>query len=362
MLFSNPRKFTLTLFVYSALLLALSASASAHIQQRDHANLKRLIKKRSPFPQDQPPVPLGPVAGAGAAVPTFPTASASTTTATESATASESSSASETSSSTSETSESHSHSASETSSATTVSTSSTESSTSSAASTTSTSTTAIETTTSSAPPVPTSESLAVVGVSNPTSKGVVTLTASVDAEETSTPPKIQSSASKAAPPSTTLTVIIVIASSLAGLTILWTIFRKWKLGRSKKFDERLQPIDWQPTNPDDALPGSHRRLSGASSFRSGSGHPTRGYGGSDHGHDGPSSYAIPDHDFTAGASLAPVGGYADLARGPSPQPQMNQMSRGPTLTHPTYDANVPLHHQAGYGTQDAYDYGGSRRY
>lgn len=167
--------------------------------------------------------------------------------------------------------------------------------------------------------------------------------------------------------STTLTVIIAVAASVAGVAILWTIFRKWKLGRSSKFDERLQPIDWQPTNADDGtIPGGHRRHSGASSFHSGNGHGN-GYGASEHSHGSdvaPSAYAIPDHDFTAGAStLAPVGGYADLARGPSPQPPMQQMSRGPSLTRPAYDAGVPLHHQAGYGNQDMYDYsGGPRRY
>jgi len=174
---------------------------------------------------------------------------------------------------------------------------------------------------------------------------------------------VQSGVSKTK--STTLTAIIAVAGSLAGVAILWTVFRKWKLARSSKFDERLQPINWQPTNPVDGdIPGVHRRLSGASSFRSGSGHPNsaRGYGTSDHGHDSPSSYAIPDHDFTAvPATLAPVGGYADLARGPSPQPPMNQMSHGSALTHHhhAYDVGVPLHHQTGYATQDGY---GSRRY
>ncbi|KAF8078778.1 hypothetical protein FPV67DRAFT_78284 [Lyophyllum atratum] len=130
--------------------------------------------------------------------------------------------------------------------------------------------------------------------SNPTTpvtKPVVTRTESVDASETSTaPPQIQSNAAK--PKSIALTVLIAVAASVAAVAILWTVFRKWKLGRSSKFDERLQPIDWQPTNPDDgALPGVHRRLSGASSFRSGSGHhnSARGYGTSDHGHDSPST-------------------------------------------------------------------------
>ncbi|KAF5385285.1 hypothetical protein D9615_001385 [Tricholomella constricta] len=348
----NPRKFTLTLFVYIALVLALSASSNAHIQQRGHANLKRLIKKRSPFPQDDG-LPLGPVAGAGAAVPTFPVSSSSATS---------------TSSVTSEPSASETSSASDlsTSSSAPESTSATESSTSASESSTTVETSqTTSTTATSEPPAPTSESLNVIGAPDPTSsKATVTLTESVDASHTpSSPPQIQSNATK--PKSTAVTALIIVASSLAGVAILWTVFRKWKLGRSSKFDERLQPIDWQPTNPDDALPGSRRRLSGASSFRSGSGNPNsaRGYGTSDHGHDAPSSYAIPDHDFTAGSStLAPVGGYADLARGPSPQPQMNQMSHGPSLTRPAYDVNVPLHHQAGYGTQDAYDYGASRRY
>ena len=71
MLLSNLRKITLTLFFYSALVVTLAISSEAHIHQRDHASLKRLVKKRSPFPQE-PSRTVGPVAGAGAAVPTFP--------------------------------------------------------------------------------------------------------------------------------------------------------------------------------------------------------------------------------------------------------------------------------------------------
>ena len=40
---------------------------------------------------------------------------------------------------------------------------------------------------------------------------------------------------------------------------------------------------------------------------------------------------IPDHDFTAGPA-APVGGYADLAHGPSPQPPMQEaLQHGPSI-------------------------------
>ncbi|KAG5653352.1 hypothetical protein H0H81_000974 [Sphagnurus paluster] len=361
MLFSNTRKFTLTLFIYTAIVLTLAASSNAHIQQRDHANIKRLIKKRSPFPQD---IVLPPVAGAGAAVPSFSSSSATdsapTAAPSQSSTSQPSSSSSSSSSSESLTQSSL---TSESSSASESSSSSVSESSKTSESSQSTSSTA----SSASPAAPTSEPINVIGAPDPT-KAVAppstsTRTESVDAIETGTdtaPPQVGSNAAKSE--STTMTVIIIVASSVAGVAILWTVFRKWKLGRSSKFDERLQPIDWQPTNPDDgALPGSHRRLSGASSFRSGSGHHNAARGYSDHGHE---PYAIPDHDFTAGPSttLAPVGGYADLARGPSPQPQMNQMSRGPSLTRPGYDVGVPLHHQAGYNTQEAYSYSGSRGY
>jgi len=114
----------------------------------------------------------------------------------------------------------------------------------------------------------------------------------------------------------------------------------------------MQPIDWQPTSsPDDGLP--QRRLSNASSFHSGSGHidgTGRGYGATlDVG-----LPPLPDHDFTPGVSnLAPVGGYADLARGSGPQPQMEQaLRRGPSASKPNF--GVPIHHQAAFGAQDPY--------
>jgi len=134
----------------------------------------------------------------------------------------------------------------------------------------------------------------------------------------------------------------------------------------------MRPIDWQPTTSEDetGLPVHRRTGSGASSFHSGSGHDglggVGGYGStSDHGRSASPLPPIPDHDFTPGpANLAPVGGYADLARGPSTQPQMQEtLTRGPSMIRPQYDQyGVPLHHQGGYGAQDAYDYNGSSRY
>lgn len=66
---------------------------------------------------------------------------------------------------------------------------------------------------------------------------------------------------------------------------------------------------------------------------------------------------LPDHDFTAGAApLAPGGGYTDLARGPSPQPQMQEaLHRGPSVNRGYGDYPAPAHQYL--GGPEAYDYG-----
>lgn len=134
---------------------------------------------------------------------------------------------------------------------------------------------------------------------------------------------------------------MVIVASIGGIAILWTVFRKWKLGQSAKFEKRLQPLDWQP----DARDGDTRADSG-SLHRHGSGGSELGHGGR--------LQPVPDHDFTAGSTA--VGGYADLARGPSPSPQMQDLRRGPSVTSGGYNTTVPLHHQTGYGNTSGYRY------
>lgn len=149
-----------------------------------------------------------------------------------------------------------------------------------------------------------------------------------------------------------MTVLVVIAASVGASVIVWTIIRKWKFRPSSDFEGRMQPIDWQPggSNEDAGLPSQRRPLSRASSFHSGSGNthvddqmrgPMGGYGAS-------ALNPIPDHDFTAGpVHFAPVGGYADLARGPSTQPMMQESLGGaPSINRPIqYDQHgVPLYH------------------
>lgn len=197
-----------------------------------------------------------------------------------------------------------------------------------------------------------------------TSKAISRVTATVtdgtDASQTAATVSGATSSTKVA--KTTIIVIAAVAASIGGIFVLWTIIRKWKFKPSADFEDRMQPIDWQPTTGEDNVPGLHRNGTAVShgSFHSGSGHGddsfgSRGAYGSDHGHNASPLQPIPDHDFTAGApSLAPVGGYADLARGPSPGPQMAQLNRGPSTNRPEYESyGVPLHHQNAYGYNGA---------
>jgi hypothetical protein len=334
-------KFTLTLVFYLGIALALTPSYASVDLNRRHANLNRIIKKRAPA--DIPPlVPIG--AGADPATQSssgiasltglpsndpVPSQSASTNGAGGPAQSVSSAASSDSSSSSS-------------------SVSSSVSSSSSSAATTS-SASEIHSV-SAAPNIPT----ASFGAGS--TEVYLTSTASVPAASATASVTPSGSSSK----HTTITVLIVIASAIAGVAIIWTIIRKWKFRPSSQFEDRMQPIDWQPTAcPEDGLPGHRRMGSNASSFHSASHNDNmagRGVGG---GLDVvPTMAPLPDHDFTAGpAHLAPVGGYADLARGPSPQPQMQEsLTRGPSMNRQYDQFGAPIHPQV--YTQDAYEYDG----
>lgn len=44
----------------------------------------------------------------------------------------------------------------------------------------------------------------------------------------------------------TLIIVISVASAVGLVAAVWTILRKWKFSPSRKFEERLNPIDWDP--------------------------------------------------------------------------------------------------------------------
>lgn len=139
-------------------------------------------------------------------------------------------------------------------------------------------------------------------------------------------------------------IIIVIASCIGGAILIWTIIRKWKFRPSSQFEDRIQPIDWQPFGNDPAS-DLRRNASTAShgSFHSGSEHESSF--GRDHLAD------LPAHDFTAGAAQTYGDGYLDVDRGYNAQPAMAQtLTRGPSFN-------------AGYSTTGYYaDHQGSAQY
>ncbi|PFH54815.1 hypothetical protein AMATHDRAFT_44605 [Amanita thiersii Skay4041] len=337
--FKKPQLATITLFFCFALVLSLASFTDASLYHNNNHN--RLLKKRAP----QILRPLESTSESTAGVSTTASAPTSASTGRTSASLPTASSASSNVV------------------GSVSSTPLTAAVSSTSASLSSTSTSSIATTSSAATSSVTDPATSSIASSSTKPRSTLTQTETLGAATPTSSLQPQSANSKAG--KTTFTVIIIIASVAGGVTILWTIFRKWKLARSSKFDERLQPIDWQPTTETD---GRHRPTSVASSFHS-AGHSAgtvtghgggygpgsdHGHGSSDHGH--PSNLApLPDHDFTPlPSSRAPVGTYADLARGPSPQPQIHDnYARGPMFNRPAYDVHVPLHHQAGYG---AYDY------
>jgi len=147
--------------------------------------------------------------------------------------------------------------------------------------------------------------------------------------------------------------LIVTASCVVGGAVIWTIIRKWKFSPSRHFEDRLEPVNWEPTQAsglphDPTVAALARGVTTANSNRNGS------IGSSDDPHapgrnmtsvhDQPIS-TVPDfpppHDFTAGAGGV-AHGYADMYRGPSPNPG----NYGRYETPNPYDA---YDYNAGYG-------------
>ncbi|KAF8578726.1 hypothetical protein K439DRAFT_450132 [Ramaria rubella] len=146
----------------------------------------------------------------------------------------------------------------------------------------------------------------------------------------------------------TIIILVAIGASIGAAGIIWTIIRKWKFRPSSSFEDRMQPIDWQPTAEVHNDHDITEKLS-----RNGS---TRSHGSftSGNNHD---QYIpdLPPHDFTPGpAHLAPVGTYADLQRGPSPQPDQSQYQYEIPNPHGQYYNNAPANPGAYQG--EAYDF------
>ncbi|KAI0030196.1 hypothetical protein K488DRAFT_87979 [Vararia minispora EC-137] len=371
---ARSRKLALTLFCSLALALLLVQPVAAvnghplNVNRHEHAALNRMIKKRADL------LGFEPVQNAGGA-PSSSSSSSSAAPGPSSSIPSSSSQIPSSSSAPSSSSSAPSSSASSSSSggllgglssllagSSAASSSATPTSSSSSLS----STPSTSATPTSTPTVPSSTDAGTVAGVTITSHVSVPST-SASSNNVAVTPKGSASLSRGA-----TTVLIVIGACVGGGAVLWTIFRKWKLRASSRFEDRLEPINWQPSTGDNGIPGSNRPTSIASSFhsaghdgllRSNSGGSYRGNGA--YGATGQAPLnPIPDHDFTAGADNLAPGGYADMARGPSPQPQMADLHRGPSLTQHQYDYGAPLHHQGGttgYPAQGDY-YNNAPRY
>lgn len=142
--------------------------------------------------------------------------------------------------------------------------------------------------------------------------------------------------------------LIVAAACVVGAAAIWTIIRKWKFGASRRFEDRLEPVNWEPPATS-GLPMDERDPTAVAIARGNSVNSQRArtsFGSSEGTHlGGPAGGSVapdfpPAHDFTAGPlHLAAGAGYADLQRGPSPAPSMNYSAYGQQYSTPNpYDA------------------------
>ena len=145
---------------------------------------------------------------------------------------------------------------------------------SSASSTTPTSTTSSltpstsSTHSTSSTPTPSSQANKQLPASNGQSASVdsVTLTSHAPAASSSGADSSQLGGSSLS--HSAIMILIIIAASIGGCVVLWTIIRKWKFRPSAQFEDRLEPVDWQPAEHDSGLPTHRRGPSNASSFHS----------------------------------------------------------------------------------------------
>ncbi|GHJ83656.1 hypothetical protein NliqN6_0058 [Naganishia liquefaciens] len=64
---------------------------------------------------------------------------------------------------------------------------------------------------------------------------------------------------------TAIIVVCVVGGIAVGAFALWTIIRRWKLRPSRRFDGRMNPLDFSPTSPDAFYEKTHGRAGSTSS-------------------------------------------------------------------------------------------------
>lgn len=207
----------------------------------------------------------------------------------------------------------------------------------------------------SSAPASTARSVQTKVVTASRSSTVVQVTASASASASaaaaSTDEKI------AGLPKTTFIAIIVVAAIVALAGIGWTVFRKLRLGPSRKFDEKMRPIDFSPHNDTlyvhvpfssrlelrlmASMEKSHHRSSSNSSAAM---QREEFVAELDSKHvDG-----VPDHDFTAGGNMAGQGAYEDYHQDPYASAEAYEYD----AAYHYDDVAVAQNHQYDQPTQD----------
>ncbi|WWC88494.1 uncharacterized protein L201_003405 [Kwoniella dendrophila CBS 6074] len=178
-----------------------------------------------------------------------------------------------------------------------------------ASSTTSTSVAAIVTSTTQVAPVTLSQSTSAIEQSTTAHSTIVLVTTASKSQSThkasSTAESAESEKKSSGLGKTALIAIIVVASVVGAAGIGWTLFRKWKLRPSNRFDKRMNPIDFSPDNGDMNDDFFEKTLQRTASNSSASRQRRELVAELDDPNAVP---GVPTHDFTAGT--AGVGAYA----------------------------------------------------
>lgn len=132
----------------------------------------------------------------------------------------------------------------------------------------------------------------------------------------------------------TLIIVISVASAVGLVAAIWTILRKWKFSPSRKFEERLNPIDWDPLTEKD-----NEKVDRSPSVGSGSLLRTNSWGSS------------------RGQAISEVTGYSSRPV-PSPANQFNGTAPGypPSYTSRGYVQEMPQQYPSNHSLTNPYEY------
>jgi len=139
-------------------------------------------------------------------------------------------------------------------------------------------------------------------------------------QPTADPARVSQEATQTRLSHQTIIILIVIASCVGGAGLIWTIIRKWKFRPSRRFDNRLDPIEWQPAGPnamtDDGEMIERHVRNGSVNSQTDTSSIRRNLYAPDNNSQSLAPDFPPAHDFTA----VPTAGGPMYGRGPSPQP------------------------------------------